>query len=150
MSDTARSLLRTILAITRDVASLASSVTRSRAQLAAENLFLRKQLALYQEPQLKPRRADVATRIILARLSRFVEWRHLLVIVKPETLIRLASKRIPIVLAVNRDDSPRMLGFHHCDERGARASDSSGVGHSLQSRPATRESGSRHSRPAAW
>jgi putative transposase len=87
MSDTARSLLRTILAITRDVASLASSVTRSRAQLAAESLFLRKQLALYQERQLKPRRADVATRIILAGLSRFVEWRHLLVIVKPETLI---------------------------------------------------------------
>jgi putative transposase len=40
-----------------------------------------------QERQLKPRRADVATRIILAGLSRFVEWRHLLVIVKPETLI---------------------------------------------------------------
>jgi hypothetical protein len=70
MSDTARSLLRTILAITRDVASLASSVTRSRAQLAAESLFLRKQLALYQERQLKPRRADVATRIILAGLSQ--------------------------------------------------------------------------------
>src|SRR4030095_291128 len=74
--------LRTILAVTRDVASRAASVTRSRAQLAAENLFLRKQLALYQERQLKPRRADVATRIILAGLSRFVEWRHLLVIVK--------------------------------------------------------------------
>jgi hypothetical protein len=39
---------------------------RSRAQLAAENLFLRKQLALYQERKIKPRRADDATRIILS------------------------------------------------------------------------------------
>jgi hypothetical protein len=61
---------------------------RSRAQLAAENLFLRKQLALYQERRLKPRRADDATRIVLAGLSRFLAWRQLLLIVKPETLIR--------------------------------------------------------------
>jgi hypothetical protein len=38
---------------------------RSRAQLAAENLFLRKQLALYQERRVKSRRADDATRITL-------------------------------------------------------------------------------------
>jgi hypothetical protein len=31
---------------------------RSRAQLAAENLFLRKQLAMYQERRVKPRRSD--------------------------------------------------------------------------------------------
>jgi hypothetical protein len=43
---------------------------RSCAQLAAENLFLRKQLALYQERRAKARRADDATRIILAGLSR--------------------------------------------------------------------------------
>jgi transposase InsO family protein len=61
---------------------------RSRAQLAAENLFLRKQLALYQERKVKPRRADDVTRIILSGLSRALRWRQLLVIVKPETLIR--------------------------------------------------------------
>jgi putative transposase len=61
---------------------------RSRAQLAAENLFLRKQLALYQERRVKPRRADDPTRIVLDGLSRLLEWRQLLVIVKPETLIR--------------------------------------------------------------
>jgi transposase InsO family protein len=61
---------------------------RSHAQLAAENLFLRKQLALYQERRVRARRADDATRIILASVSRFLEWRQLLVIVKPETLIR--------------------------------------------------------------
>jgi hypothetical protein len=65
---------------------------RSRAQLAAENLFLRKQLALYQERRAKPRRADDATRVVLAGLSRLLEWRQLLVIVKPETLIRWHRK----------------------------------------------------------
>jgi hypothetical protein len=65
-------LFRTLVAVARDLASLASSAMRSRAQLAAENLFLRKQLALYQERGVKPRRGDDATRLILAGLSRFL------------------------------------------------------------------------------
>jgi hypothetical protein len=88
MVKAARHLLQTIFAVTRALAELASAAMRSRAQLAAENLFLRKQLALYQERKVKTRRADDATRIILARLSRFLAWRQLLLIVKPETLIR--------------------------------------------------------------
>ena len=36
---------------------------RSRTSLAAENLFLRKQLAFYQERKVKPRRADNPTRL---------------------------------------------------------------------------------------
>ena len=83
-----RHLLQTILAVARALAALPLSMMRSRAQLAAENLFLRKQLALYQERKVKPRRADDATRIVLAGLSRFLAWRQLLVIVKPQTLIR--------------------------------------------------------------
>jgi putative transposase len=66
MAKAARNWIRTILVITHDVASLTSSVMRSHVQLAAENLFRRKQLALYQEHQAKPRRADDATRVILA------------------------------------------------------------------------------------
>src|SRR4051794_22151010 len=81
-------LLQTIQGVTRALVLLASSAMRSRAQLAAENLFLRKQLALYQERKVKPRRADDATRIILAGLSHFLAWRQLLLIVKPQTLIR--------------------------------------------------------------
>jgi putative transposase len=88
MAKAAQRLLRTILAVDRDLACLARSGMRSRAQLAAENLFLRKQLALYQERGAKPHRADDATRIVLAGLSRFLELRQLLVIVKPATLIR--------------------------------------------------------------
>lgn len=42
-------------------------MSRSHAHLAAENLFLRKQLALYLERQVKPRQADDATRLTLLR-----------------------------------------------------------------------------------
>jgi hypothetical protein len=49
----------------------------SRSQLAAENLFLRKQLALYQERRVKPRRPD-PTRMVLVLLSRLLDWRALL------------------------------------------------------------------------
>jgi hypothetical protein len=48
-----------------DVLRLVSLGFQSRSQLAAENLFLRKQLALYGERRVKSRRADDATRITL-------------------------------------------------------------------------------------
>src|SRR5262245_35664204 len=92
MTESDRNLLRTISRVVLDVLSLVSSVVRSRAHLSAENLFLRKQLALYLERQAKPRRADDATRLTLVALSRFLEWRQLLTVVKPETLIRWHRK----------------------------------------------------------
>ena len=54
----------------------------------AENLFLRKQLAFYQEHQIRPHRLTAAARFSLLFWSRFFDWRNALVIVKPETLIR--------------------------------------------------------------
>ena len=60
---------------------------RSPAAVAAENLFLRKQLGLYIERNEKPRRATDSLRFTLAVLSRFFDWRNALTIVKPETLI---------------------------------------------------------------
>jgi len=56
--------------------------------VAAENLFLRRQLAMYMERDVKPRRPDLATRVSLALLSRLFDWRTSLVVVRPETLIR--------------------------------------------------------------
>ena len=53
---------------------------RSHVQLAAENLFLRKQLALHLERQVKPRRADDATRIALVALSQLIDWRRVLTV----------------------------------------------------------------------
>jgi hypothetical protein len=67
-----RGFLRTIRCVAADVLRFASSMLRSHAQLAAENLFLRKQLALYLERQIKPRRADGATRLTLIALSRLI------------------------------------------------------------------------------
>jgi transposase InsO family protein len=56
--------------------------------LAAENLILRKQLALYQERKVKPRRATNATRIAMVWLSRWFDWRQALAVVQPKTFIR--------------------------------------------------------------
>jgi len=61
---------------------------RPRTALIAENLFLRKQLALFKERNERPRRADNATRWLLAALSALFDWRSALVVVKPDTLIR--------------------------------------------------------------
>lgn len=63
----------------------AAAVPRS---IEVENLFLRRQLALYMERGVKPRRMDLATRIALALLLRLFDWRDSLVVVRPETLIR--------------------------------------------------------------
>jgi putative transposase len=65
---------------------------RSSAALKAENLFLRKQLALYVERKAKPRRASDAIRLTLVRLSRLFSWRDALVNVKPETFLRWHRK----------------------------------------------------------
>jgi putative transposase len=80
--------VRTTLYVMGDLLRFVSSIWRSHAQLAAENLFLRKQLALYLERQVRPRRSDDATRLTLVALSRLIDWRPLLTVVKPETLIR--------------------------------------------------------------
>jgi len=65
---------------------------RSRRALAAENLFLRKQLALFHERKVKPHRADDSTRLIMVILGRMFAWRDALVNVKPDTFIRWHRK----------------------------------------------------------
>src|SRR6266700_180437 len=65
---------------------------RTPRAVAAENLFLRKQLALYVERKTKPHRATDAVRFTLAQLARFFEWRDALMAVKPMTLIRWHQK----------------------------------------------------------
>jgi hypothetical protein len=49
-------------------------LARSRTALAAENLFLRKQLAFYQERKVRPRRFDNVTRVMLVLLSLGFAW----------------------------------------------------------------------------
>ena len=61
---------------------------RSAKSIQAENLFMRRQLALYAERGIKVRRVDPATRVALAILSRFFNWRDALVVVRPATMLR--------------------------------------------------------------
>jgi len=60
----------------------------SRIALLAENLFLRKQLALFQERKIKPRRTTTTFRLAMVALGKFFDWRGALMIVKPETFLR--------------------------------------------------------------
>ena len=68
-----------------DVIRFLGSLVRSRSALTAENLFLRKQLAFYQERQVRPRRATDATRLTMVWLGRLFDWREALIAVRPET-----------------------------------------------------------------
>ena len=73
------------LNILGDVLRLFALGLRSKSSLAAENLFLRKQLAFYQERKIKPRRTDNPTRLTLVWLSRWFDWRNALTVVTPKT-----------------------------------------------------------------
>jgi hypothetical protein len=73
---------------------------RSRASLAAQNLFLRKQLAFYQERKVKPGRADNPTRLNLVLLSRWFNWRECFDCGEAPELDRLAPHGLPLLLAL--------------------------------------------------
>ena len=60
---------------------------RSNSSLAAENLFLRKQLGFYQERKVRPRRTSPPARLTLILLSRWFNWRSALTVVTPRTFI---------------------------------------------------------------
>lgn len=72
-----RHCFMTVTVVLLDLGRFVAFELRSRSALAAENLFLRKQLALLQERKVKPRRADDATRWMMATLSRMFAWRAL-------------------------------------------------------------------------
>ena len=81
-------LLNIVLQVLTDLAGIVPLAVRRHGALAAEILMLRRQLAMYVERGVKPRRVDLVTRITLALLSRFFNWRDALVVVRPETMIR--------------------------------------------------------------
>jgi hypothetical protein len=70
-----------------DCLRFCAALFRSRTVLAAENLFLRKQLALFQEREKRAKPTTAADRFVFSKLARFFDWRSALVIVKPATLI---------------------------------------------------------------
>ncbi len=83
-----RSAAPIVLGVLSDLVSWIGLRFRQRGSLEAEVLFLRRQLALYVERCVKPRRVDAATRASMMLLSRLFAWRQALVVVRPETLIR--------------------------------------------------------------
>jgi putative transposase len=81
-------LARIVVRLLADLAGLVVLSLRRRRSVEAENLFLHRQLALYQERGVKARPIDAATRVSLASLSRLFDWRDALVVVRPGTLVR--------------------------------------------------------------
>ena len=95
-----RSGVATISELLKDGFQFLARITRSRAALGAEILFLRKQLAYYQEHEIRPRRLTDAARLSLVLWSRFFDWKESLAIVTTATFTRLASQRVQVVLAM--------------------------------------------------
>src|SRR6266704_21290 len=81
-------LVRITLRLLADILQLPLSMLRPARALATENLVLRRQLALYRERGIRPRRVDPATRASLAFLTRFIDWRVAVIVVRPETIVR--------------------------------------------------------------
>ena len=63
----------TLFQLTVDFIRLLGGVLQSRSALAAENLFLRKQLSLYQEHQVRPQRATDATRLTMVLVAKLFD-----------------------------------------------------------------------------
>ena len=96
-------MLQTACDLLLDALRLGRGILQPRAALAAENLFLRKQLALYLERQVKPQRARKATRLALVLLSRLFPWRPALTIVSPwrAEVAQVVVKRLRGAIADN-------------------------------------------------
>jgi hypothetical protein len=69
-------LFQIVLRLLIDLIALLALAFRQRRATAAEILVLRRQIALYKERGIKSRRIDPITRISLALLSRFFNWRE--------------------------------------------------------------------------
>src|SRR6202047_2008458 len=83
-----RSTLLILINAAHDGLRFLSEMACSRSALAAENFFLRKQLAFYQEHKIRPRRLSNAARFSLLLWSRLFDWQTALTIVKPDTFLR--------------------------------------------------------------
>ena len=80
-------MVRNLRAIVSDGLSFFAALWRHRTALAAEHLFLRKQLALFREREKKAMPTTPADRFVFSKLAPWFDWRSALLIVKPATLI---------------------------------------------------------------
>ena len=90
LASAAHQLLRRLTrpALPASLTSTLADLPRNRTQLLAENVFLRQQLAVLQRQTKKPRLSG-RDRLSLLLLAPWVHnWRSILQIVQPETLLR--------------------------------------------------------------
>lgn len=80
--------IREVAILLAELGGAFGALCRSRTALVAENLFLRKQLAMYQERGVRPRRATAGERLAFTIVSRCFDWSRALTIVRPRTFIR--------------------------------------------------------------
>ena len=85
-------LLSKIVPVVLDALAFARNLVRSQGALAAENLFLRKQLTFFVEREQTTRRTENATRFTMASLARLFDWKNALLVVNPDTLVRWHRK----------------------------------------------------------
>ena len=71
---------------------------RSKSELVAENTLLRQQLIILKR-QVKRPACTKTDRLLLVLLARLVRtWKQALFIVQPDTLLRLSSRALSLVL----------------------------------------------------
>jgi hypothetical protein len=68
------SCFRNLRTIVSDGLSFLAGIWRSRTALVAENLFLRKQLALFREREKKAMRTTPGDRFVFSKLARWFDW----------------------------------------------------------------------------
>ena len=90
-----------------------TSTLRTRASLQFEILALRHQLTVLQRNKRRRVQLRVWDRLLWVALVRlWPNWRKTLMVVKPETGHRLASKRIPVLLEL--EEPPGTDGTTGC------------------------------------
>ena len=91
---------RIFLQLIADFVVYLGLLIRPRKAIAAENLFLRRQLALYQGRKVDPRRIDPATRITLAFALKVIQLARYARCGPTEDVDSLASSRVSTSVAL--------------------------------------------------
>lgn len=90
---------------------MTARVRRGWLALAAENLFLRKQLALFREREKRASPTTAGDRFVFCKLARLFDWRRALVMVKPATLIGWHGATFRPILALEVETSRQATDF---------------------------------------
>lgn len=89
--------VRVLLRLLADFVAFLWLLLRPRGSLPAENLLLRKQLAMYRQRGRKPCRPDTQSRGSLVVLSKLFDWKDTLVVIQPQTLVRWYRQRFRLL-----------------------------------------------------